>query len=70
MMSTDTISGTIRFHLITLRGAVKLEKAGMKRSRRPSAKQIAIKELSLPQGCSYDDVIAAIGERLGEANEN
>ena len=62
---TDT-SGMIRFHLLALRGAVKLEKRGMKRSRGPSARSIAVKELSLPRSASYDDVIAAIGKKLGE----
>lgn len=57
---------TIRFHFIALRGAVKLEKLGMHRSRKPSAKAIAIKELQLKRNSSYDEVIAALSKRLGE----
>lgn len=56
----------IRYHFIVLRSAVRLEKLGMKRSRRPSAKAIAIKELQLKRNSSYDEVIAAISKMLGE----
>lgn len=66
-MDTATASlGTIRFHWIALRSAVKLEKLGMTRSRRPSARRIAIKELSLPHASTHDEVIAAINKKLGE----
>lgn len=57
---------SIRVHLITLRAAVKLESKGMTRSRRPSARTIAIKELNLPRNSHYSEVIDAISKKLGE----
>lgn len=68
-MTTATTQelGTIRFHFVALRSAVKLEKAGMTRSRRPSAKAIAIKELQLPKNSNYDAVIEAISKKLEES---
>lgn len=65
-MNTDDLSGTIRFHWLALRSAVKLEKLGMKRSHSPSAKTIAIRELKLHRNSNYDDVISAISMKLGE----
>ena len=65
-MSIIGESGTIRFHFVALRSAVKLEKLGMKRSRSPSAKTIAIKELQLPRNSNYDQVISALNQKLGE----
>ena len=62
---TDT-NGMIRFHFLSLRGAVKLEKAGLNRSRKPSAKSIAIKQLQLPRSSNYDSIIEAITKMLGE----
>ncbi len=57
---------TIRFHFLTLRSAVKLEKRGMKRSSGPSAKSVAIKELQLPKHSNYDTVIEALDKKLGD----
>lgn len=59
----------IRMHFITLRAAVKLEARGMKRSRKPSAKQISIKELSLPKASSYEEVISALNKKIEPPKE-
>lgn len=56
---------TNRFHLITLKSAIKLEKLGMTRRSR-SAKAIAIEELGLPKHSTHDEVIAAIVKKLEE----
>lgn len=53
-----------RFQLVALRGAVKLEKLGMKRSRSPSAKTLAIQQLGLAKSATHDEVITAITARL------
>jgi hypothetical protein len=66
MEATQDLSGPIRMHFIVLRSAVKLEKRGMRRSRGPSAKAIAIKELQLRRNATHDEVIEAIGKKLGE----
>ena len=63
VMNNEQI-GTIQMHWITLRGAVKLEEKGMFRSRKPSAKRIAIKELSLAPNASYQDVITALSRKI------
>jgi hypothetical protein len=50
--------------LVTLRAAVRLEKLGMVRSRRPSAKALAIAELGLDKNADYDTVIAALSAKI------
>lgn len=64
-MTTLVGSETIRFHFLSLRAAVKLEKKGMTRRGR-SAKSIAITELQLPKNSNYDTVINALTKKLGE----
>jgi hypothetical protein len=54
------------FHLISLKGAVKLEKLGMKRSRSPSAKTIAIKEFGLAPKATHDEVIQTLEQKIKE----
>ena len=66
MEQTEEIPTSIRVHFIALRAAVKLESKGMTRSRRPSARTIAIKELNLPRMSSYAEIIDAISIKLGE----
>jgi hypothetical protein len=61
---TDEQLGTIMYHWIALRAAVKLEKAGMHRSRQPSARQIAVKELGLPKVATYDAVLDALDRKI------
>lgn len=57
------------FHLISLKGAVKLEKLGMKRSRRPSARAIAIQEFGLGKKASYDDIISTLETKIKEIQD-
>lgn len=66
MEQAEELPISIRVHLIALRAAVKLESKGMTRSRRPSARTIAIKELNLPRMSSYSEVIDAISRKLGD----
>lgn len=66
MSDVEELPVSIRVHFIALRGAVKLESKGMTRSKRPSARTIAIKELNLPRNSSYGEVIDAISRKLGE----
>jgi len=54
------------FQLVALKGAVKLEKMGMTRSRRPSAKTLAIQQLELPKSSTHDEVIAALEAKIKE----
>lgn len=56
-------------HLLSLKAAVKLEKAGMHRSKRPSARTIAIHELQLSIRAGYDEIIAALANRVEEGSE-
>ena len=53
-------------HLLTLRAAVKLEKQGIHRSKRPSARTVAVHELSLSIKAGYDEIIAALSNRIEE----
>ena len=55
--------------LCVLRGAVKLEKLGMKRSRSPSAKTCAIVKLGLGLKSTHDDVIAALTTKIEEGEK-
>lgn len=66
-MGSATASVEIgRFQLVALKGAVKLEKMGMTRSRRPSAKTLAIQQLGLPKSSTHDEVIAALVAKIEE----
>lgn len=58
-MTTITLTGNAitRFQWVTIRAALKLEKLGMKRSRRPSARQIILRASGLPTGTSYEDLM-------------
>lgn len=60
----DTPEGIARYNLIVLRGQVKLESKGMRRSRGPSARKVAILTLKLPRNSSYSEVIDAISLKL------
>ena len=51
--------------MITLRGAIKLEKLGMAR-RGHSAKVIACDLLGLSRRCKPDEVLAALNEELAK----
>lgn len=64
-MTTITGSQIDRFQLVALRGAVKLEKLGMKR-RGQSAAMIAKNQFDLPKSTKYDDVIARITKAIEE----
>jgi len=54
-----TGEGITMFRLLALRGAVKLEKVGLKR-RGPSASSIARVELGLRPRASHADILAAL----------
>lgn len=56
----------IEMHWAVLKGAVKLEKRGMRRTRNPSARSIAIKELKLSANASYDAIIWALDGKINE----
>jgi len=47
-------------HLCSLRGALRLEKIGMKRSRGGSALSVAKKKYGLKRNVSFDDAIAVV----------
>lgn len=57
------------FRWSSLRGALKLEKLGMKRSVRPSARQIVLKASGLPAGTSYDELIQWCTDRVEEFSD-
>ena len=63
-MTIQTISGSIRFHWIQLRAALKCEKAGMRHSSGRSAKAAAAKELGMKRTSTIDELIAAITAKL------
>jgi len=53
------------FHLCALRGAVRLEKHGLTRSRRQRpARAIACEELGLDKHTSHDEVIEALTKAI------
>lgn len=66
MTSITTPGGIARFQLVTLRGALRLEQKGMTRSRRPSARQIALKQSGLPSKTSTSDLIVWLDEKIKE----
>lgn len=51
------------FHLLSLRGAVKLEKLGMRRHGK-SAKSVAIEEFGLAKRAKHDEVIERINQEI------
>lgn len=53
-----------RFRLAALRGGVKLEMVGMKRSRGKSATAVAKRLLGLPRSAKREEVLAKIEELL------
>ena len=63
-MTTITGQGHIdRFRLLAQRGAVKLEKLGMKRSGRSATSRMKEK-YNLPKNASYDTVLDCINKEL------
>lgn len=66
MSAVLTGSAVAAFQWLALKGALKLEKCGMKRSVRPSARQIVLKASGLPAGSSYDDLIQWCADRAKE----
>ena len=66
MTSITTQEGIARFQLVALRGALRLEQKGMMRSRRPSARQIAIKQSGLPKNTSYSTLIEWLEKQIKE----
>lgn len=65
---TDIITGSNIpiYQLMVWRGAIKLEKLGMKRHG-PSALAIAKKHFNLPMRTTYDEVIARIQKEIDNA---
>jgi hypothetical protein len=62
----NTTPATVVYHWCALRGAIKLEKRGLRRRGR-SAKSIAIEELGLPKGASHDEVIEALTRKIDDS---
>lgn len=58
-----------RFQWIATRGALMLEQKGMKRSVRPSVRQVVIKASGLPAGSSYDELIQWCTDRIKEFDQ-
>ena len=56
-----------RFQLVALRGAVKLEKAGMRHSSGKRASVAAKALLGLPKGAKLDQVLEALDAKLAAA---
>lgn len=69
MTSITTTDGIARFQLVALRGALSLEQRGMKRSRRPSARQIVLRQSGLPSKTSTSDLLVWLEERIKEYEE-
>lgn len=61
-----TGDGIVYAQLCALKGAVKLEKVGMRHSSGRSARKHAAKLMKLKPRASYDDVIAALEKRINE----
>lgn len=55
--------GILYAHFCALKGAVRLEKLGLRRSTKPSARAIACKELGLPQRTPIDKVLSALEDK-------
>lgn len=66
MTTVLTSSDIIRFQWAALKSALKLEKVGMKRSVRPSARQIVLRTAGLPASTGYDELIRYCEERMEE----
>jgi hypothetical protein len=64
--SINDPKGIDRFRLVTLRSACRLERLGMGRSRRPSARTITINEFKLAKSATWDEVIGALDKRIQE----
>jgi hypothetical protein len=56
---------TIVYHWCALKGAIKLEKKGLRR-RGQSAKAIAIAELGLKKNSTHDEVIEALQKKIDD----
>lgn len=65
-MTMLTGKGVEYGQLAALKGAVKLEKLGMKHSSGKSMRKAACTLLGLKPRTSYDDVISAIQKRMDE----
>ena len=66
MSAVLTGSAICRFQWAALKAAVKLEKLGMRRSVRPSARQIVLRTSGLPASTGYDELIKYCEERMEE----
>lgn len=66
MTSITQPEAIARFQLVALRGALRLEQRGMKRSRRPSARQIVLKQSGLPGKTSTSDLLVWLEEKIKE----
>jgi len=67
MMTLTTPDQISRFQLVTLRGAVKLEKAGLRHSSGKRASVTAKALLGLPKGAKLDQVLEALDAKLAAA---
>lgn len=66
MTTIITGSNITIYQLVVWKGAIKLEKLGMKRHG-PSVMSIAKKHFNLPMRTSHDEVIARIQEEINNA---
>lgn len=66
MNTADTPNKIHIYHLVALKGAVKLEAKGLRR-RGQSAKGIAIRELALPKNSTHEQVIEALEKKIEES---
>lgn len=55
------------YELVALKGAVMMEKAGMHRSRTPSATVLARQKLLLPSNIEHDDLLRELQIRINAA---
>lgn len=60
----DTPDGISAFQLVTVKHALKAEKAGMQMTRGPKLRKPWAIKLGLRPNASYDDVIAAVEAKL------
>jgi hypothetical protein len=67
MTTLTTPEQISRFHLASLKGAVKMEKLGMKHSSGHSATAHARKLFGLKRTASHDEVLACIQKELDNA---
>ena len=66
MTTVETAQGIDLFRLCTIRGALKLEKLGMKHSRLGKIRKRVAIQMGLKPNADYDTVIKAVQDRIDQ----